>query len=393
LRKYLSGGCYLLALLNKEIFLPLPFVLFFLSQGAMARRLLAVGPFVLIAAAYGGWRAVMLSQWVGGYTGGFDQIMSMPASLFTLTGLFFGNGWPAAMGAALTGVAAIVLWIRVRRALPVVLAALAALALPFAAVTASSDVLHLRYALLPWWAWCLLCSLSLASLSRANSEPSIGARHPVRNRVITGALAVMVFIVPAVVGREASIAHETKAAEFDVQGAFLWQHDHHLGYVPYGAVAVWASFQYSISDLKQRFRGATTPVVVPFVESASLFHVGPVQTYEPRCRCMKTIAAAAIPTDAPDSSYDPAMPMSVWLDRSANGLRWRLDPLDASCFLVFSKRSFSVSIPCTGAVGYALPQDMHGPFRFLARMEKGVWGTSPLLTFPQEGQTVEWRRH
>ena len=64
---WLAATCYLAAMLNKEIYAPLPLVLLFLSEGKLKDRMPAIVPFVLAGILYVAWRGAMLGIAIGGY--------------------------------------------------------------------------------------------------------------------------------------------------------------------------------------------------------------------------------------------------------------------------------------------------------------------------------------
>ena len=66
----LSSFAYLLATTCKEIYVPLVVLLPFLPIGTLRQRARALLPFVLVAAAYTGWRYLVLGSLVGGYSQG-----------------------------------------------------------------------------------------------------------------------------------------------------------------------------------------------------------------------------------------------------------------------------------------------------------------------------------
>jgi hypothetical protein len=159
----LSAGFYLLAMLSKEIFAPLPLLLFFLQGGPLKSRIVATFPLVLCAVIFVLWRSAMLGKVIGGY-GGLDASRDLHASLMFLPQTFFGSGiWALAAGSVLLPVAAWVLYVSPHQA-PLILATLVTLLLPFLAIRASLHPVDLRFAFLPWWGGCVLLTLGLARI-------------------------------------------------------------------------------------------------------------------------------------------------------------------------------------------------------------------------------------
>jgi hypothetical protein len=63
----LAAGFFALALTSKEIFAPLPVVLFLLPEGDLRQRLRRLTPFALVVVVYVAWRHRMLGSFGGGY--------------------------------------------------------------------------------------------------------------------------------------------------------------------------------------------------------------------------------------------------------------------------------------------------------------------------------------
>ena len=84
----LSIFAYLLATTCKEIYVPLPLLLFFLPVTHVSERIRAILPFVLVGALYTGWRYLVLGRLIGGYSQGifekeslFNQLLGIPELL------------------------------------------------------------------------------------------------------------------------------------------------------------------------------------------------------------------------------------------------------------------------------------------------------------------------
>lgn len=386
----LATGCYLVAMLNKEVFAPLPLVLLFLGNGPLKARFRAVVPFLLTAALFVAWRALMLGNIIGGYGGRFHAAGDIPNSLAALPKVFFGEGWPALMGGLILLPAAILLLRPYKRTAAPLLAAAIALALPFLAIQVSTQVIHLRFAFLPWWGACVLLSLGLARVWAAPITGTEFKNRPIGTRRALAILAVLGFFwVTWANSRATSRTYDAVAAEFDVQGRFLWDHDEASGYVPFGEVATILQFPYAISALKGILLGHRAPVPIPFMDSAPLLTgTAPVHAYDPDCRCMKKADQAA---STQSKAYRPTLPMEILLDRSKTRFAWRFAaPADATCFLVFQDANVAVTIPCFGEIPRQIPAWLRGPIRLFVRNADGQWNASPTLAFPEEGQTLKW---
>lgn len=385
----LAAGFYLLAMLNKEIFAPLPLLLFFLREGTLKSRLGAMLLPGLAALVFVVWRSVMLGAVIGGY-GGLNAASGLLNSLAVLPQVFFGAGgmaWPA--GAVLLSAAAWAMY-SARRRLPLVFFSLAALLLPFLAIRASVHPVDLRFAFLPWWGVCVLLALGLSSLPRCLNLAG-KPRFPSRGSGCLAILAVLLVATAAFLkSRDTAGVFDKLVNPYDVQGRFMWFREDTVSYVPAGDMSGFGLFGYGTSALKKRLQERNSPVAVPFAESAPKLGVPlPVYFYDPDCRCMKAAAPVA---EMENGGMQAAMPMSISMNRGMNGLDWHIQsPAGASCFLAFREINTATAIPCSGKISFDLPRWLKGEFAFFVRAPEQRWNVSPVLVFPERGALLTWR--
>lgn len=386
----LSAGFYLLAMLNKEIFAPLPLVLFFLQGGTLKSRIVAMYPLALSAALFVLWRSAMLGKVVGGYAG-LDAARDLHASLMILPQAFFGSGVAAlAAGAALLPVAGWALYVS-RHHAPLILAALATLLLPFLAIRASLHPVDLRFAFLPWWGGCVLLTLGLARIWYSPRCKNTLAAFTNKARLLI-VLAMLIVVATAIDKRQESAAAITAIADaYDVQGRFMWSQGETESYVPYGDLSGFGSFSYGVTALKSRHLGENAPVAVPFAEAVVKLRAPlPVHVYDPDCRCMKAALRADAFATKPDG-WQASLPMRIRMDRRQGGLDWQiLAPPGGTCFLVFRTINSSLQVPCSGGISFDTPPWLKGKFTLLVRAPENRWNASPLLTFPEKGTILAW---
>jgi hypothetical protein len=376
---------YLLAVLNKEIFLPLPLVLFFAFDPPIKARVRRTAPFAVVAGVFLVWRSIMLGELVGGYGGrGVGSILDVPASVSRLIVSVFGGGWSQAAAFAVAMTAAMVL-ILDRPGRPVFLAAAVAVFLPFLVVGFPADPIDLRLGFVSWWALCLVLGFAFLRLEvRA------------LRRVLGGAFFGLLVVLAGVQSLGASKTLGEVAAEYDVQGRFLLRPGNSAVFIPYGAVARDMSYQHAITELvgiAAEVNGEI-PQIIPFAESAPLLSaVGPVYSYDREGASMRRLPrtvdhGALVPV--PDDER-PRLLLGALFDRSRTGVTWKLDVIEeCRCFLVSRQLNFAATIPCSGRIRYAPPRWLQGEVRAMARIDDGRWSASPPLTFPGEGQRLEW---
>jgi hypothetical protein len=389
-RKFLwmASGCYLLAMLNKEIYAPLPMVLFFLMDGRFSSRLRALLPLALVAGTFLVWRALMLGRVVGGYDNALHGVNHIRGSMTALPQVFFGTGWLVWAGGIVFILAVVmVLRLSLRNGL-LVGAGLIALLLPFLAVQVSTNPINLRFAFLFWWGVCVVTALGFSSwrqsvLSGGNSLLA-WCGH-----ILMFSAALIISAAAFKKGQESAYAYQDIASQFDVQGRFIWDNDATVGYVSPAAVAGSATFSHPLSLLKLQLFGKDSPVSFPFAAAAAKFSPGlPLYTYDSSCRCIKEQAK-----HESREQFQAALPMSVRLARTEDSLDWAAQaPEGSECFIFFQEIRMSVHIPCSsGKVAFDFAPWIKGKFRFVVRIPEKQWNASPNLIFPAKGMVTEWR--
>ena len=382
----LSAVFYLLAMLNKEIFAPLPLVLYFLQDGTLKSRFVAMFPLASSAAIFLLWRSAMLGKVIGGYAG-LDAAKDLPASFVILPQIFFGTGLSAlAAGALLLPVAGWALYVSRRHAL-LILAASVALLLPFLAIKASLHPVYLRFAFLPWWGGCVLLSLGFSRIWYSPRSRLAAFANKVHLLIVF----VLLIVVAIALGKRQESATEMTAIvdSFDVQGRFMWSHGETESYVPYGDLSV---FGYGLAGLRKHHLGNGSPVAIPIAEAA-LRLGAPMQVYvyDPHCRCMLKPMQEDAFVAKPDG-WQASLPMQIHMNRGGGRLDWYiLAQPDAACFLVFREANTSLQAPCSGNISFGTSRWIKGEFTLLVRAPGGSWNASPLLMFPEKGSTLAWK--
>lgn len=381
----LALACYLAALLNKEVFLLLPLVLFALDERGVRERMLAITPMFATAVVFVLWRWLMLGKLVGGHSDSLHEVGSIISSFAQLPGVFFGQGERAFLGMVIL-LAALYRVLRFGGTSRVIVpAAVVALAAPFLAVRIITDT-DLRFALIPWWGVCVLLGLGLKS--RVTGTIPSQARWQPYVPVAISTIGISVFCLVAVAkGTSSAQAYGENTAAFDVQGRFYWDHDSSVAYVPYGSLSAYLHIQYASHVLKTRLLGQSAPRSAPFPESARLL-LGPVPLYmfDPECRCMKAVRSES----ASRPSTANILPQKIQIERHAGNLSWTLATRsDDRCFMRFDSWNAAFALPCAGDLPFDLPY-VQGQFHLLIRAATGAWAATPLLAFPGPSGKMTW---
>lgn len=373
-----AAACYLAAMLNKEVYAPLPLVLLFLGQDSLRQRLVALVPFALTALGFVLWRGTMLGTAVGGY-GALTGPREWLLSLTSLPEALLGPGLlaPLALTALLLGA----FWL-FRRSAPLLLAAGLGIALPFLAVRVSADVLDLRYLFLPWWALCCL-------LAATGQQLVVQMRQRATKFSSAYLLLPLLLLIPLAALNHAmqqQAAHGAIASQFDVQGRFLWEHGRDRAYIPAGAVAGALQFQGGLTQLKQLQGLPPTPLAAPTPASATAFAGSlPLHAYDEGQRQM-----LPLPPPVPQEQQAGLLAQGR-LDRRQGGLEWFITNLaDSRCFLLFAPLNASFQVPCAGRIGFEPQPLAQGELRVMVSLANGAWETTPPLQFPARGELLAW---
>ncbi len=375
----LAVFCYLMAILNKEIYAPLPLILFFWGRATLKERLRNMAPFALALLVFVVWRAVMVGSAVGGYGGRFNDFGDILQTLKTLPQIFFGQWWfvPVVLLFLL-----LIAWCRLPNQALVVIASVCAVLMPFLAIQASANISDFRFGFLPWWSLCIL--LVVASAKPACACPRF---LPYWLWRVVCLLPLAAFSMLSLLnGFKVARDYNNIAAVYDVQGRFLLSYDERTAYVPGGELLAVLSFQYGMTGLKKNILGKGTPYAVPTLESAALLAGDrPLYVYDPVGQRMNWVEHKT------DSGYRPDLPMNVLMDRRQGGFEWLIqESPKGSCFLLFSGLNVAFLVPCVGKVHFEFPPFIQGEVRTLVTTGENSWNVSPVLIFPEKGKVLKW---
>lgn len=374
---------YVMAALNKEVFLPLPLVLLALDPTPWGIRLRRLAPVAVAAAVVVAWRSWMLGDLIGGYTerlGDFSAWMRNGAiTLATLGGGGGRLGWVE----ALLGLAAVGSVLLCRREGWRIGAVLLALAAPFMAIPATPHFSDLRFAFVPWWALCLLLAWGAqAAWSRtAGTHGAAWRRWLARSALAVTGLA----LVAGLIHQRATVvaAYDQAAGAIDAQARLILSADRATRYVPVSPI----QFQYPLQVVKRTLGAGEGPRALPFAEAADEFPgSGPVWVVDPACGCMKPV-----PAEGQSAGGVPApLRFAVAFDRRRGD---RIDiqgPRVARCFIDMPDINFASEMPCRFGIATHLAPWVRGQVRFWVRSSGGDWAATPLMDLPARGQRLFW---
>ncbi len=169
-----SAGLYLLAMLGKEIFAPLPLVLFILALFHGRSTVRALGWHAMMAALYIFWRMKMLNNAIGGYGETNIDLSTVVSSIQIMGKIFFGHGLTAWIGfVCIITLAGMALQTYRNKGIILLFCLLFVALLPFGFINLSPEIVHLRLAFLPWWIICFCTGFAVSAVPLPISPQTI----------------------------------------------------------------------------------------------------------------------------------------------------------------------------------------------------------------------------
>lgn len=393
----ISAALYLLAMLGKEIYAPLPLVLLALAWPKGWKTSLGLVFHTVAAAIYVPWRASMIGNTVGGYGSADAGLGTLLSSVPTLAQGVWGHGgmlpWLGAASALL--LIALSLHAHGRAGVQMLACTVPGLLLPFAFVSASLETVHLRLAFLPWWGLCIGMGFAFVRYApvqhRSHASPRVPP--PPHGSLITGhtacigiAIALLAWaLVPTLWRARAELAQEN-----DVYDAFA----RHVLAPPHAAWALLQRraatdphFQYGLWQMARR--QGVPPTTVEALAEQALHNTGRAQgyAYSEACRCMA-------PHQATTPLQPSHSPLHIRFEAPATrGMQWQLaaPTLGGDWYLQIPTLGSTLQFPASGAIGFAVPPWLlREPFRMVWRSPAGEWVQTPLHRLPALGQTAEF---
>ena len=396
--RWLIGGalCYLLAVIAKEIYVPLVVLLPFIREGDSRQRLRAVLPYAVIAACYVVWRYWMLGTLGGGYVVA-DQLTDVSYFVTVLTVfarlpfLLFGAGWPLVMLLLAALLLAHHLYgerfygeRRARAGLWTTLVAAALVLGPliplvqFPGITTPD-----RFLFLPWAALCFALAFYAGQLAPALR--SIGAGW--RNSAYVLTAAVMALALWQGLAQRSVL--RTATDEFDAQSRFLWTYDDSVAFLPSENVAPSFWFIAGTREVRRELTGqeAPRPLVDPLFLDAS---IDVLFVYDRDCRCMREASGAVAQmrqTLSQTLRSDVALEMDYEYDQGT--FEWRFGPYTDGSYTLVSEVLGALPAPRAGRLRFPVVDGT--PFYLRYTSPEGWVTYSPLQTI-RYGEPVSWQR-
>lgn len=379
----LSGLGYFAAISCKEVYVPLPVVLFFLPEGSFPRRIRAGIPIFLTGLLYIPWRHFMLGSYLGGM--GLEVSAGKWLALpFDFWRYLFGPLQIPALSLALIFFA-LISWKNWRMGL-FLLVCMAVLLGPLAPI--SSFIVDTdRYFLPLWW------FLSLITLLMARFLAAVTPRSYIAAAVILAVLSGGALWKNSQTRERWEPIHR----EFDVQGRFLWDEGSEKDAVilsPLLSRNYW--YVVGLDWLKKR-RLPEKEIAKIWIDEREYEEVlpngGRIWEYRPEMGKMKQIQDQ-VPVRLRQWNSkvaDRPLTMDFRYDREEGVVAWQFGPYENGRYLIITDTGGLWELPLRGKLRSAVRTDFHITLRYDSP-EGWITYSEKLPFLPTQGKSIQWHR-
>lgn len=363
-----SAALYLVAMLEKEVYAPLPLLLMAadvaqkLSVREIARRLIAPS---VAAVIYLVWRFCMIGTTGYGISLEPGDLAGLPTAIFRA--LSFSS--PVVVAALLIALAvSVIRSLRGARAASVAFLVLGFILLPIVPVAGNFEW---RYGFV---ASALMIFFAVVAV----------AQLPLPSRWTLGFLALLSAVSIVVSWRDGKQYEQMNAAMI-TEGKYVWRGD--ASGMPLHATSPgW--YLSGLRDLRAIEKRERSPFFFVSPAAALLGVVDPVRVV--RADVSGRLVPAAAPTASGRVTHDRTLRFEVELTKHAHSLSWRFDgPPGASWAFLSLPEYAEYSLPPAGSRGVpAAPEQQY--CRILVTLPDGRWSATDPLPIPMREGTSRW---
>ena len=372
----LAAVAYLLAMLAKEFYAPLPLIMIWQARaaGASWRMLMThLLPSAFSAALYIVWRTWMLGSGGGyGESPEVSEMAMLPVTLWTaMTGresAFLSAGIAAAGAVAL----AAAFRHRTRSTAGFLLAAGVFVFLPLAALAASFEP---RYA----FAGTAVFAAAAALAACARDD----------RRFLAIPFSLLILLLAAGVNERRAIEHSSRATV--AEGRYVWSQ-------PGSAPPILATspgwYLAGLESIRRIETGAASPAYFLSTDAIVLSDL-------PADRFVRSVwgTTDVIPLDGPTkqaiaksrASFVPDAPLEVLLERRRNDIAWKVGPAGGTFSFITVPYYGNFPIGTTGRRRISESRERQF-FRIRRDLPNGGWTVSPIFELPPRDGKVMWMR-
>ncbi len=386
----MSVVLYLLAVVSKEIYVPLAVLLLFIPESNLRRRITSALPFFGIVICYALWRRAMLGSFGGGYVELADiftmTFLSRVASSFlSFPTLLFGSVWPTLVAGYVVLLCFYYFHERVLPVVPVIVAGLI-LAPMIPLVVFPGIVVADRYLLLFWVALCFSVAIYGAHLFRF-----LEAQHFRPAKIVTTLCCALALGLSYFSGARVASTVVATGQQFDVHAAFIWENSGDVSFMPSPGLLSSYWFITDLSALKSRlFSGASSPISIVdpiYLEPGT----NSLYVFNPECSCFNVSSESPVEIRAAlDDALDPDAALEFSFAYQNRQFSWSFGPYDEGVYHVVSNVAGVFPAPRTGNLAVILEDNTPLILRYTS---PSGWTTYSDELFVVEGApAVVWER-
>lgn len=379
-----SALLYLLAILGKEVFYPLPLLFLMHARGAgqpwklVLKRLI---PATVIALMALGWRRAMLGS-VGGYGGAIEisELFRLPWAVSS----FITGSVPLMVRIVLAMIALTVLAVSIKtdrgRTAALILALFFIALLPLFPVAGAIEP---RYAFVP--SVIVICAVGLALESVRRSK--WGSENT--GYVVHG-IATLMFIFLFVRGQKVRVDFDPLYRVMVAEGRYVWREGEEASTLLAGSQGWYLS---GLSELRKHEGRGRGPAFVLSQYALSLpdRDVSNVVAFNADTGAIAPLSPQVLEAANSDrQKFRPDIPLTVVMSRQGNDLSWTLGPPGPASWM-FMTYPEGDEYPIEEKGWIRIPETREVQrFRIRRTLRGGTWAISPPLLLPPGDGMVRW---
>lgn len=380
-----SSIFYALAVTAKEVYVPLPIVLFLIPSPCSARkRLVSIAPLGLIAIIYIIWRKYMLGDLIGGYspTDSGPILKNIADAITTLSefpAFLFGPHWllPSITLACTT----FFILVKNPKAIPVSLALLLSILGPMVPLTRFPGISGPdRYMFLLWFCLCLCLALLLM-----HTVSTLPVRRAGRT-LISMTLAMITILPSASTGKNISESRKKGSLSFDIQGRFIYTSTERVAFIPSQEILGSYWFFTSLCELKKREQTSCPKPVIKGVPTQK--PVNHLYKFNPQLGMMEDMTPSLGEEIRSNASIDTVRPLSVQFSIENGRIHWQLGPYEKGMYYIASEDLGRYPLPPKGT----LRTSISGQSFYIQYESPEGWLISSPRLHLQAGKPLQWER-
>lgn len=325
----LGAGFYLLAVLSKEVYVPLPTMLPFLFPSPWRVALRRLVPYLAILVGYLVLRYVVLGSLLGGYAGIDLGVAQRLSQFLAIPGMLLGSSAFGYVG-LFAGLLLMGIWVRSGCPLTSLLFAVFLVLAPLYPLTSYPGIQQPdRYLYLVWWGGSI-------SIAFALNAAVIRVGHRFASAMF------LIFLVGLFFGQRSyqhMLGEELVRQDALYRAALGLRSMQYLQVSGEGDIGYQHGVLSNVVEARSRWyrQASAGHVLNPAYDASRLPFDANVLGYDPVCACVRDTQAQGVLRDGYErvrQTYRPGMPINVHVRYAAGRIGWEFGPYDEGIYRV-----------------------------------------------------------